>query len=665
VASSITGQTFKEHVHYMTASTGSFQVPTLKPLTPEEIADRLVPDDPQVSPEGASVAFTVRAASKKDEHEQSAIWLSRSGKTAEKLTAGLANDRSPRWSPDGKTLVFISDRKPKKKDSDEAKQQLYLIRIDGGEARQLGELDGDLSSPAWSQDGDCIAVLREDPETAEEKKKKEDRDDPIVADIDTKRRRIWIVDVETGKARQLTYGTRQIWAFSWKPDSELITYTTTDGYDLNATCGASDLWTIPVAGGLPKHIARFPTLPGLPVIVDAGIVITADNGWDDPVSSVWLAPIDGGKPVNLLPGYAGQVEAIYPIAGDPYRVALRMVEGTHGLAYAFDVESRVLTPVGPVGQHGSGSVTAGPSLCADGSQVALVWADGDIPQEVYATEILGEPNVVTSFGKPFIGRLSPAETVSWQSDGWVIEGILTYPAGYEEGKRYPLIVEIHGGPSWQWEDYCYLDWHDWAQLMASHGFAVLAPNPRGSTGRGTDFQRQLQNDVGGGEVRDLITGALAMVERGIADGDRLGIGGWSWGGYLTATTITRTDLFKAAMMGAGLSNLISDHGTDDIWDANLHYFTHPPYEDFDPYWSGSAMSQIKNCKTPTLILHGDADARVTPSQGAEMYRALKTLGVPTEFVRYPREGHPIVERHHQLNLMRRLVAWYTRWLKES
>src|SRR5262249_42016571 len=144
----------------------------------------------------------------------------------------------------------------------------------------------------------------------------------------------------------------------------------------------------------------------------------------------------------------------------------------------------------------------------------------------------------------------------WTSDGYEIEGILTHPAGHEEGRRYPLIVDIHGGPSWQWEDYALLECRRRAQLLASNGFAVLAPNPRGSTGRGAEFQKLLQDDVGGGESRDVIAGALAMVERGIADRDRLGICGWSWGGYLTAYTITQTDLFKAAMMGAGLSNLI-------------------------------------------------------------------------------------------------------------
>jgi dipeptidyl aminopeptidase/acylaminoacyl peptidase len=630
--------------------------PATKPLTPEEIADRLVPDDPQISPDGRVVAFVVKPSSKKGENPEQALWLSRNGEPATQLTSGTAEDQSPRWSPDGRKIAFTSDRKER------GKQRVYVLSLAGGEALPLGELEGDLTAPDWSPDGTKIAILREDPETVEEKKKKEDRDDAIVVEADPKRRRLFVIDVATGKARQLTYGTRQVWSHGWSRDGQQIAITTTEGYDINAACGAGDLWTLPATGGLPKKIASFPALPTDPIFVEGGIVLRANDHWQDPVDSIWLVPADG-KPRNLLPGYKGNVDNLVPVASDATKIAVRIVTGTHSSSYLLDVTDGSLRPVTAKGQDCDGSTIGGPSVSADGTHVAVVWADGAIPGEVYVHDALGDPTAVTELGKPFLGRLSNAEVVTWTSDGWEIEGILTYPAGYEEGKRYPLVLEVHGGPSWQWEDYCFLEWHDWAQLLASHGFAVLAPNPRGSTGRGTEFQRLLQNDVGGGEVRDLISGALAMVERGIADRERLGIGGWSWGGYLTAITITRTDIFKAAMMGAGLANLLSDHGTDDIPSSNLLYFSQWPYENVEPFWEGSAMKYIKQCKTPTLILHGDADARVPPTQGAEMFRALKTLGVPVEFVKYPREGHPILERNHQLDLMRRLVAWYTKWLK--
>jgi dipeptidyl aminopeptidase/acylaminoacyl peptidase len=631
------------------------------PLTPEEIADRRVPADPQISPDGRFVAFTVATASQKGEHKERAIWLSREGGAAEQFTAGIAEDINPNWSPDGTRLLFVSDR------AERGTSKVYLLRLDGGEALPLGELQGELEDPKWSPDGKTIAVLRKDPETPEEKKRKEDKDDAVVVDADHKLNRLWAIDVATGQARQLTYGTRQIWSFGWAPDGERLAITTTDAPNYNAVMEQGDLWTLPVTGGLPTHIATFPVAPSWPVFVETadgpGIVVLASGHREDPPESVWFVSLAGGEPRNLLPGYEGNVEFLTGLRSSRSSVLVRIVERTHAHAYELDVATGKLLPLTPASMVRTGSITAGPSLSADRSTIAVVWSGGSTPHEVFVGKPGGEAKAVTEFGKSFAGRLSPTEVVTWTSDGHEIEGILTYPAGYEAGKRYPLVVEIHGGPSWQWEDYAFLDWHDWAQLLASNGYAVLAPNPRGSTGRGPGFQKQLQDDVGGGESRDLVAGAQAMLERGIADRERLGIGGWSWGGYLTAYTITQTDIFKAAVMGAGLSNMISDHGQDDIPSANLHIYPGLPYQHLDAYWMSSPIRHIANCTTPTLILHGDADARVHPAQGMEMYRALKSLGIPVEFVRYPRQGHPIKERHHQIDLMRRLVAWFDRWLK--
>jgi dipeptidyl aminopeptidase/acylaminoacyl peptidase len=631
------------------------------PLTPQELTDRLTPTDPRISPDGKIVAFVVGPMGKKSEHPERAIWLSRNGEAATQFTSGVANDHSPRWSPDGTRLLFLSDRVERGTD------KLYVLPLDGGEAKAAGDLSGELSSPEWSPDGTKIAVLRTDPEPEAEKKRKEDKVDHVVADANPQLRRLWIVNIEDGKARPVTAGKRQIWAFGWDPSGERLAISTTDGPDEDASCGAGDIWMVPATGGLAQHVCHLNMVADSPTFITikgkSNIALKASDHRDDPADSVWIAPEKGGKARNVLPGYSGAVEVMTAWPGHQGGVVVRMVEGVHVKVYGLDAGTGELTPLSLSGQHDDGSVVAGPSLSADGSRIAVVWSDGDKPEEVFTGPVSKPAVAVSSFGKAFLGRLGNVEKVTWNSDGVEIEGLLTLPVGYEKGQRYPLLVEIHGGPTWQWDDHAFLDWHDWAQYMASHGYAVLAPNPRGSTGRGSDFQKLLQDDVGGGESRDLVTGALAMVERGVADRERLGIGGWSWGGYLTAMTITQTDIFKAASMGAGLANIVSDHGTDDIPSANLLYFPGLPYEHMDHYWQSSPIRNVANVKTPTLILHGDADARVHPAQGMEWYRALKSLNVPVEFVRYPREGHPILERAHQIDLLERLLAWFDKWLK--
>jgi len=628
------------------------------PLTPEELADRVVPAEPRISPDGRSVVFAAAPAGRKGEHDERALWISRDGAPARKLTAGVFDDRAPRWSPGGATLLFLSDRVKRGEESG-----LYLLPMEGGEAQRLGDLGGELTSPAWSPDGATVAVLRTDPKPEERKKREEEKDDAVEVDAHPRFTRLWAIDAESGKARCLTTGDREVRSFCWLPDGSGLVAATTALPGFNEAYFGADLWEVPAAGGLPRRIASFPILPGEPVVVGETVVVQADGGKPDPASGVYAVALAGAEPRNLLPGWAGEVSEVAALPGRSGAVAFQAVQGVSGRLFALDLAGGEPEPIGPEPVRCRGSIRPGATFSADGSRVALVWTDGSTPEEVWIGEVGGGASSVTSFGEPFKGRLQPVEVVRWKADdGAEIEGLLTYPAGYEEGRRCPLVVEVHGGPSWQWEDRAMLDWHDWAQLLAGNGIAVLLPNPRGSTGRGAEFARLLQDDVGGGEQRERVAGAEAMVERGIADPERLGIGGWSWGGYLTAMTTAKTTLFKAAVMGAGVANSVSDHAQGDIPGANLLYFPGEPYHHPDAYWAASPVRYAANVTTPTLILHGDADARVHPGQSMEWYRALKTLGVPVEFVRYPRGEHGIRERAHQVDLMRRVVAWYRRWL---
>lgn len=636
------------------------------PLTAESLADRLTPGDPNISPDGMSVAYVVAPFGKKGEKATSAIWVADGSHPPRQVTAGTHEDSAPRWSPDGTRLLFISDRMEKDDDG----SRLFILPVAGGEALPLGDLKGSLSGPTWSPDGTAIAVLREDPEPESVKARKKERDDAIVVEEDPRYTRLWVVDLATGKARCLTTADREVRDYCWAPDGALLYTLTTNDIGYDAMIGPSDLWATPANGGLSRHLAKLGTHGSNPIVVQtsegAKVVLKVEGSREAPSDSVWTVPVEGGEAVNCLPDIEGIVETITALPGRNGQFLARIVERTHGRLFIVDALSGSLTPVSAPIAGGQGSVMEGPTVAANRERLAVIWTDSATPEEVYLGDLNGPARPVTSYGKEFLGRLQPTEHVTWLSDDGVeIEGLLTYPVGYEPGKRYPLVVEIHGGPSWRWEDRAMLNWHDWAQFLASHGYAVLMPNPRGSTGYGHEFQRLLQNDVGGGESRDLVTGALAMVERGIADRERLGIAGWSWGGYLTAWTITQTDIFSAAMMGAGLANIVSDHGQDDIPSANLLYFPGHPYDHMEAYWAASPIRYVANVTTPTLILHGDQDARVHPAQGAEYFRALKVRGVPVRFVRYPREKHGISERAHQIDVMNRLLDWFDRYLKRK
>lgn len=627
----------------------------------EEITDRLSPDDPQISPDRRHVAFTVAAGGRKSDHPDRAIWLSRDRQPATRFTGGEANNHDPRWSPDGTQLLFIANRK------DVEKEMLYLLPVAGGEAQRLGDLDGSLTVPSWSPDGSKIAVLRTDPETeAEKKRKTEDKEDAYLYEEDAKRSRLWVVDAVSGDARQLTFGDQSVWDYAWSPDGDRIVVVTTGLPVINEFILKGSLWQVPVAGGLMTHVADFPGGPGSPVVreVDGKLVVavTANRRRDDPAESLWIVPLDGSAQTNLTPDYAGSFSQLIADPADRAGLFARVVEGTRQRLYRISAGGD-LQPVTPANLADRGTISAGPTIAADGRALACIWQASDTPPEVFIADIGQDAVAVSELGKPFAGRLYGGEVVHWEStDGVTIEGILIKPADHTEGERVPMIVEIHGGPSWQWEDRLMMSWHDWAQMLAVRGYAVLLPNPRGSTGYGAAFEKLLQDDIGGGEAQDVISGARAMVERGIADPERLGIGGWSWGGYLTAWSITQTNIFKAAVMGAGVANLISDHAAGDIPAANLSYYSDDPYTDWELYARASPIRFARNVTTPTLIVHGDADIRVHPTQGQEYYRALKTVGVPTRFVRYPREGHGFQERAHQIDLMRQIVEWFERYI---
>ncbi len=636
-----------------------------QPLSYEQIVSWERPGDPQIAPDGSLIAFTMRSVSDKEEHPRGSIWVVPYAEgDARQLTGGVGLDTSPRWSPDGTRLAFLSDR------AERGKSSVYVMHVDGGEATRVFDQQGDLAELKWSPNGQFLSVLFTEPETEEEKKRKEERDDVRVWDTDYKYRRLWIIDPESGKGQAISPERRQVHTYCWSPDSERLAINT------SATPRVDDIFH-------PTELALIARSGGDPALIATPRSTTDDLLWSsDGRSLVYRGP--AGRVIHgdyayaidveshtercLTPGYEGTVDDLTKDAGG--NLVMMAFEGLNAVVYrlAQDGARTRLTSL-----DFSGKITPPVTVSADGAKLAFVREDATHAPNVWVLSVNdisqnnsnGDAVQRTTFNRELEeAGLGEAEIVRWTSDpGVEIEGLLIKPAGYVEGERYPLVALVHGGPTWHWSNMFAVTWHDWGQMLASRGYAVLMPNPRGSTGRGPGFSNAIFGDVGGGEYRDMMSGVDAMIDRGIADPDRLGVGGWSWGGYMTAWTVSQTNRFKAAVMGAGLPNMISDNGLGDIPSANLSYFETTPYHDPESYFERSAIRHIQNASTPTLILHGEADDRVNPAEGREMYVALRTLGVETQFVTYPREGHRIGERKHQLDLVSRVVDWYDRFLK--
>lgn len=616
------------------------------------------PSDPRIAPSGERVAFVVKPVSREGEHPESGIWLVPFGSgTCRPFTGGLWNDDAPRWSPDGRRLAFLSDR------AERGKQSLYVMPLEGGEAQRVFDQEGDLADPQWSPDGRLIAVLVTEPETEEEKRRREERDDARVWDSDWKFRRLWLVDPETRQGRVVSPAERQVWGYAWAPDGSELALDQTPTPLNDEWFRENEVALVPRAGGETRTVLRLTGQAGhltwsqdgqeLAYIAPAGRVVHGEY--------VYAVSRAGGEPRCLTEGYGGTALGLGSLGDDLLLVA---AEGLDSTLYRLRWDGR-REPLlgGPLPARVSVPVTA----TQDGQRLALVRETAVEAPDVFVVDLASDlgPERRSRLNPEFAeASLATAEALRWESDpGVEVEGLLFKPAGYEPGRAYPLVVQVHGGPSSHWARQFAASWHDWAHYLASRGYLVLYPNPRGSTGRGPGYSNALFGDVGGGEFRDMMAGVETLVAGGLADPVRLGVGGWSWGGYMTAWTVSQTSRFKAAVMGAGLANLVSDNSLGDIPAANLSYFERSPYEDPESYFARSPIRHIHSAVTPTLILHGEADSRVHPAQAVEMYIALRTLGVPAQLVTYPREGHGFQERKHQLDLLQRVGEWYDRYLR--
>jgi len=637
-------------------------------VKPEDLVDIRGVSDPQISPDGKRVAFVVSEPAERGKPEKprdTNIWVvpADGSEPARPFAASPKGETSPRWSPDGRYLAFLSNRGQPVGEEKEAKNQLFLMRTDGGEAEQLTSLKGEVLNFKWSPDSKMIAFTVRDPATDEEQKKKKEGDDEVYVDHDYKFARLWVVSLTDRKTEQVSKQDLEVNGIAWSPDgSQLAVGVASTPRNDDIYWHSSLVITRRLTGETVRKLSENPAGMEARWSPDGQTIALAEFTPNKIASGLVLVPATGGPRRELLKDYKGTLWNVEWLP-DAKSLLAESLEGTKAKFLSIDAATGAVTKLAEV-------VARGPSfsVSADGRTIAYLQQPADSPSEVWVMTP-GQPARRLTSLHPQVAswRLGEEREITWKNkkDGQTLYGVLITPPDFQAGRPYPTIVQVHGGPQGAWSLGWYGSWHDWGQLLASNGYVVFLPNPRGSTGQGWQFAEANRDDWGGGDFQDILSGVDYLIEQKIADPDRLGIGGWSYGGFMTSWTVTQTNRFKAAVVGAAVTNLFSFDGTTDITPSFLrNYFFDIPFNRRAAYDNHSAMTFLKNCKTPSLVLHGDSDERVPVSQGWEFFNGLRMLGVPAEMVVYPREHHGFRERAHQLDLLTRVLAWYDKYLKK-
>jgi dipeptidyl aminopeptidase/acylaminoacyl peptidase len=627
--------------------------------------------DPQISPDGAMVAFVRSTISDNRRSRESSIWLVDANGAGEprRYTRGT-NDRSPRWSPDGSRIAFLSGR-----DGD---TQLFVIPTQGGEAEAVTSLkQASISAMEWTPDGrSIILTLRMDPTVADPTSKKEEVSDPrpdIVvvtravykADgtgfLDERRTTLWRLDLADRSLHRLAGGPDwNVRGATVSPTGDVVAFhANTSGQELDGAF-EQHIYSVGLQGGEPRRLTngdgRFEVLGFSPT--GAEILYQYQAGRFEP-SQLFRMPSRGGSGEMVYDG----LEVTASGARWTSENRIHFTADRHGLRplYMLSLPGNVADTL----LAGGGSV-AGPSFSREGRRVAFTWENERHLAEVFVADLeRGEPVRLTSFNAPMLDTLAlqPAESFWFTNEtGEMVQGFVIRPVGFREGGRHPAVLNIKGGPGGMWGH----QWFHEHQMLAARGFTVIFTNYRGSTGYGHAHQSAVRLDYGGADYRDnmlLVDEALRRFEW--LDADRMFVTGGSHGGFLTNWITTQTDRFRAAVTQRSVSNWISEAGTQEYPpQAMREELGGTIWENFDHYWQRSPLAHADRVRTPTLVIHSTED-HITPiGQGQEWYYALLANDVPAEMVIFRGEGHGLSRTGTPVNLverLKRIVGWFERW----
>lgn len=629
--------------------------------------------DPRISPDGRHVVYVLTTVDQKRNRRDTSIWVvAADGKsTPRRLTLEGVNSTTPRWSTDGSRLAFLSSRNVPG-ETDAPRPQICVLRTDGGEALVLTNLKNGVNWFQWSPDGKRLAaVSRSGPS---DKVKPADRKSDVrhytqisykfndTGWFDDRRTHLWTVDTESGAARQITSGDN--WNDSdpqWSPDSKKIAFVSDrSGREYDGSRN-KDVWVIAAEGGDPTKISDHAFDDTQPRWSPDGTQIAFTGQVQrKQFPKLYVAPAGGGGPSALV---TEELDLIPTALQWTAPRELRFEAGVKGATHVFraDLDRHRLEQV----TRGERAVR-GFDLNVKNGLMAYTANDFTHHDDLYAAALDGGgERQLTHLNAALWAVLDVAavERMPFKSkDGWEIDGFLVKPIGWEPGKKYPMILSVHGGPAGMYG----VDWMHEFQVYASKGWAVFFTNPRGSTGYGQKFERGIENNWGRMDYEDVMAGVDAAIKRNPwIDVDRLGVTGGSYGGFMTNWIVGHTNRFKAAVTLRSLSNFISDDGTRDGAYGHEDDFKAMLFDAFDQYWEASPLKYAKNVKTPTLILHSENDFRVPLEQGEQWFRALKHYGVTTEFVIFPRENHNLTrtgEPKHLVESLNWQCYWFERFL---
>ena len=610
-------------------------------MTTDDGLDMVRVGDAMISPDGSWVLFS-KSELNWEENERETTWWRVSAEGGEPYRyIGDDGGGNFQFSPDGSRLAFIR--------SVDDESQLFLLPTTGGEAVQLTEHETSISSYAWSEDGSKIIFVAPEPRADEEEKAREAGYDAIFVDEGPNGQQsgnwnnLWLIEVESGVERRLTDNDHRIGSFSVAPSGDRILFTSRTENRRNQQ-NRSEIQLLEVATGtmlqLTDNSAPEGRLSWAPDGSSFAYTARTDGEWELLLDKIWVMDLDGGSRRIVSGEFDGNI-GNFVWAPDASAILFSGLHGTNNNLYRINLGSDSVEQI----TSSVGSL-APSSFSRDRAKMAYVFQDFDTPADIWVGLTDGTDAVRLTDVNPTITEeivLGQGEVIRWESrDGTEIEGILMLPAEYQSGPL-PLLLHIHGGPAGVFRNSFSASNHVWAGL----GYAQLFPNVRGSSGYDDDLLRGNLYDIGSGDYEDLMTGVDELISRGIADPNKLGLRGWSYGGILGGWTITQTDRFKGASVGAMVSDWTSEYGPGFNHDVRLWYIGGTPWDNPDEWRERSALTHVANVTTPTLILHGINDRTDTEPQSMMFFQALKDQGKITRYIRFPREPHGFREPRHQ------------------